>query len=39
MDSQYGDVQLRKILTECKEFKISVQGLFVRIMIILTQEG
>ena len=39
MDSQYGDVQLREILTECKELKISVQGLFVRIMIILTQEG
>ena len=39
MDSQYGDVQLREILIECKEFKISVQGLFVRIMIILTQEG
>ena len=38
-DSQYGDVQLREILTECKEFQIPVQGLFVRIMIILTQEG
>ena len=38
MDSKSGDVQLREIFTECKEFKIFVQGLFVRIMIILTQE-
>ena len=36
MDCQSGDVQLREILTECK---ISVQGLFVRIMIMLAQEG
>ena len=39
MDSLSWDVQPRETLTECKEFKISVQALFVKIMIILTQEG
>ena len=33
------DVQLRETLIECKEFKIAVQGLFVKILIILIQEG
>ena len=37
MDSQSGDVQLRELLAEYKEFTIDVQGLFVKILIISTQ--
>ena len=39
MESLSGDVQLEEILTECNEFKIFLLGLFVKIMILLRQEG
>ena len=38
MHYQFGDAQLREILIELREFKFFVQGLFVKIIIILTQE-
>ena len=34
-----GDVLLSEILNEYKEFKMSLLGLFVKIMIMLTREG
>ena len=39
MDSLTGDVQLREILIDGKQFKIYVLGLLVKVMIIVTQEG
>ena len=38
MDSLSGDVPLKEIWIVYKEFRISVLGLYVKIMIILTQE-
>ena len=38
MDSPSGDVPLKEILIVYKEIRISVLGLYVKIMIILTQE-
>ena len=38
MDSPSGDVPLKEIWILYKEFRISVLRLYVKIMIILTQE-